>query len=260
MSSNDMSKPMSEWGFPGTVAFGAKSQMVRRVQEWLSLQGINVVIDGKFGPATHAAVQVFQSSNGLPTSGTVNRTTWAALVEPMTAAVAEIAPGKKSLGQLAVAYGKQHLAQAPREVGGKNRGPWVRLYMKGHDGSEWAWCAGFACYLIRQAAQTLGVPMPLPYTYSCDSLAAAAKANGTFVDGGALSEQTQLLPGSLFLVRRTSLDWVHTGIVVSVADTTFETIEGNTNDSGESEGYEVCRRTRGYGDKDFALILEGGQE
>lgn len=37
----------------------------------------------------------------------------------------------------------------------------------------------------------------------------------------------------------------HTGFVESIdSDGTLHTIEGNTNDSGSREGYEVCRRTR----------------
>jgi hypothetical protein len=34
----------------------------------------------------------------------------------------------------------------------------------------------------------------------------------------------------------------------------FETIEGNTNDDGSREGYEVCRRFRSYQKTDFILI------
>ncbi len=245
---------MTEWDFPGTIARGARGRPAFRVQEWLCLQSVNVVIDGDFGPATRASVQTFQSRAGLPASGTVNQSTWAALVEPMTNAVTEIPPGKRSLGELAVAYAKQHLAQQPREVGGQNRGPWVRLYMKGNEGSEWAWCAGFVCYLLQQAARTLGSAMPLPYTFSCDSLAAAAKQRGTFVAGRTLPQPGVPGPGSLFLLRRTPLDWVHTGMVISAAAATLDTIEGNTNDSGEREGYEVCQRVRGYGAKDFALV------
>jgi hypothetical protein len=245
---------MNEWDFPGPIAPGAKGRPARQVQEWLCLQGCNVVIDADFGPATRAAVQAFQSSAGLAASGTVNQGTWAALVQPMTDAVANITPGKRSLGQLAVVYAKQHLAQNPREVGGQNRGPWVRLYMKGNDGAEWPWCAGFVCYLLRQAARTLGSAMPLPYTFSCDSLAAEAKAGSVFLDGRKQVSPSQLSPGSLFLLRRTPLDWTHTGMVVSAAPQTIDTIEGNTNDSGEREGYEVCARVRGYDDKDFAVI------
>ena len=92
------------------------------------------------------------------------------------------------------------------------------------------------------------------YTFSCDSLAAEAKAAGVFVDGRKPVSQDQLSPGSLFLLRRSPLDWTHTGMVVSVLSHTLETIEGNTNDSGEREGYEVCKRVRGYHDKDFAVV------
>jgi hypothetical protein len=34
----------------------------------------------------------------------------------------------------------------------------------------------------------------------------------------------------------------------------IETIEGNTNDSGEREGFEVCARTRSYAGKDFVRL------
>lgn len=245
---------MNEWDFPGSIAQGARGRTARQVQEWLCLHGRNVVIDGDFGPATKAAVQAFQAGSGLTASGTVNQSTWGALVQPMTDAVAELEPGSRGLGALAVAYAKQHLAQHPREVGGQNRGPWVRLYMKGNDGAEWAWCAGFVCYVLRQAASTLGSPMPLAYTFSCDSLAAEAKQGGIFLDGKKNVTPEQLAPGSLFLLRRSPLDWTHTGMVIAAAAETFDTIEGNTNDSGEREGYEVCKRVRGYEDKDFAVI------
>jgi hypothetical protein len=36
----------------------------------------------------------------------------------------------------------------------------------------------------------------------------------------------------------------HTGFVESVDGLNIHTIEGNTNDTGSREGYEVCRRTR----------------
>jgi hypothetical protein len=49
-------------------------------------------------------------------------------------------------------------------------------------------------------------------------------------------------------------DWVHTGLVLSAGKETFETIEGNTNDAGDREGYEVCRRVRGYKGKDFIVL------
>jgi hypothetical protein len=34
----------------------------------------------------------------------------------------------------------------------------------------------------------------------------------------------------------------------------MQTIEGNTNDDGSAEGYEVCARTRSYTNMDFILL------
>ena len=59
----------------------------------------------------------------------------------------------------------------PSDVGGENRGPWVRLYMDGRDGKEWLWCAGFVCFILRQACAALDQPLPFPGTVSCDVLA-----------------------------------------------------------------------------------------
>lgn len=36
----------------------------------------------------------------------------------------------------------------------------------------------------------------------------------------------------------------HTGFVENIEGDTIHTIEGNTNDTGSREGYEVCRRYR----------------
>jgi CHAP domain len=36
----------------------------------------------------------------------------------------------------------------------------------------------------------------------------------------------------------------HTGFVENVVGDSIQTIEGNSNDEGSREGYEVCRRTR----------------
>ena len=36
----------------------------------------------------------------------------------------------------------------------------------------------------------------------------------------------------------------HTGFIEKIEGDTLHTIEGNTNDTGSREGYEVCRRTR----------------
>lgn len=79
-----------------------------------------------------------------------------------------------------------------------------------------AWCAGFPCLVLRQAPDTLGRPVPVKSSFSCD--------------------------------------WVHTGIVLKADAQIFTTIEDNTNDAGDREGNEVCQRVRGYTDKDCIII------
>jgi hypothetical protein len=53
---------------------------------------------------------------------------------------------------------------------------------------------------------------------------------------------------------RTPSDWTHTGIVVQTAREIITTIEGNTNDDGHREDYEVCTRMRGYANIDFVRM------
>lgn len=159
---------------------GSKGQKVRLIQEWLSLNGYGVVVDGDFGAACDFAVRQFQKKNNLNSDGVVGENTFSALIKPMKFVLQEQSP-KSLLGTTLVAYAKRHLKQSPREIGGQNRGPWVRLYMKGHDGPEWAWCAGFACFILQQSCKSKQLPLPIKTSFSCDSLVASAKEKGLFL-------------------------------------------------------------------------------
>jgi hypothetical protein len=55
-------------------------------------------------------------------------------------------------------------------------------------------------------------------------------------------------------VQKSPTDWQHVGIVTSAEKDAFHTIEGNTNDEGSREGFEVCERVRGYDKKDFLIV------
>ncbi len=93
---------------------------------------------------------------------------------------------------------------------------------------------------------TIDTPLPIKTSFSCDFLAATAKEIGIFLGESKIENRAQITSGSLFLNRRTPTDWVHTGIVVQAKNDFFHTIEGNTNDEGSREGYELCKRIRGY--------------
>ena len=130
--------------------------------------------------------------------------------------------------------------------------------MEGHDGADFLWCAGFACFVVRQAAWEIGADLPITPTFSCDLLARSSQTAGSFVPESDIERHHVALgdlpPGSLFVQRRTPDDWNHTGIVISTGPDLVQTIEGNTNDGGSREGYEVCRRIRGLKSKDFVRI------
>ena len=255
MSGNKI-KP-KELAFRASVTRGSRGKAVRRVQEWLCLNGHAVAVDGVFGPATEVAVQAFCETRRLSTSNEVNQEIFKVLSAPMWSALDVPSNLPNKFGDVVVAIAQQHLNNHPREVGGENKGPWVRLYMDGKEGIGQLWCAGFVSFVIRQAGVTLDQRVPFPSTVSCDLLAANGADRNLFIaerDINPSNSRTELPSGTVFLSRRISNDWTHTGFVISAEAETFATIEGNTNDEGSGEGYEVCARTRGYTNKDFVLL------
>jgi hypothetical protein len=247
---------MDEIQFGGqAIKRGApKSMNTKRVQEWLNLHGIALKVDSDFGPATELCVKTFQKKQGLPQTGVVDKATFDRLVAPMRIALKPIAQDGKTLNQLIVAYARQHIAQRPREVGGQNRGPWVRLYMDGEDGPGALWCAGFATYPIKQAAEQLHRDLPVLRDFAVLNIANDAKVKHHFLALPGPAERKRIKPGSLFLERGTDKPFQHCGIVTAVNGDTMATIEGNTNDDGSSNGFEAIARTRNFNQMDFALV------
>lgn len=234
------------------VQIGMRGTPVRRVQEWLTLRGYALVVDGAFGVATAETVARFQQDSFLPATGQVDTATFGQLTAPLREVLQQRLKESSTLGDAILTYANVHLAVHPREVGGQNRGPWVRTYMQGNEGTSWPWCAGFVTFLLRQATDSLQVGMPIQGSFSCDSLAAQAKAKNLFVPGR--EAEGRVTPGSFFLNRRTSTDWTHVGVVADADNLTITTIEGNTNDEGSREGHEVCIRTRSYDGRDFIIF------
>jgi peptidoglycan hydrolase-like protein with peptidoglycan-binding domain len=245
---------MPETQINAPVKKGDHGNDVKIVQEWLTFHGCGTAVDSDFGPATELAVKNYQTKQNQTPTGVVDQPMFAQLVAPLGAVKTPIPPAGKSLNDLLVGYARQHLTQLPVEIGGENRGPWVRLYMAGNEGTQWPWCAGFATWVLKQAADTLGKPAPHPYAFGCDYLAGKAEAAGTFLRPTTAQQLTSVKPGYLFLVRKGPNAWQHIGIVEAVSGDTITTIEGNTNTNGSAEGYEVCRQTRAIANKDFLIV------
>ena len=244
-----------------TLTIGAKGPAVVRLQEWLTLNGHSVVIDGDFGPATRAALIAFQAKlrkrgyvillNGAVCSAT-SRGLLDSIIDALMFGSVETTYAKR-----VVDVAKRHLKHHPREVGGQNSGPWVRVYMDGRQGPSWPWCAGFVTHILRQAAPPDGGIAIGSRTFSCDVLANDyAKMGKLLVQPDAKTVSEKVKPGDLFFVvnRSNPSDRTHVGIVTKVEPGVVHTIEGNTNDEGSREGHEVCARVRGVGRLDFAII------
>ena len=247
----------TELTFPGALEVGSHGVGVRRVQEWLCHHDIGTKIDDDYGSATADCVRHFQKDNNLPQTGKLDLVTWQKLVTPLVSALAD---GQgQTLADRIRSVAERHLACHPMEYGGDNRGPWVRIYTGGYDGPEWRWCAGFVSFILHRACTELGLSLPISGSLSCDVLASQAEATGRLVHGSNLQSGKEtwesLGQTYIFLVRRTTGDYSHTGIGFGGTYDVFDTIEGNTNDDGSANGYEVCSRTRSAVAKDFIRIV-----
>ncbi len=250
----------AELDFPGILRQGtADAAGTKRVQEWCVFAGSPTKIDGGFGDGTATAVATFQAKDGIdPADGVLDQRTWSALIRPMLRALAPLATVPASLGEAVVAVARQHAAQGPCELGGDNRGSWVRLYMDGVDGVTQEWCAGFSCFVVAQAAQALGVPPPFARQVAVGALIADARASGRLVPASSVLTPTarlaRLQPGCLFAIKQPNLS--HTGIVVEVRGDGLTTVEGNTSGKAavDGRGFQVIVAARNYDNKDFILL------
>lgn len=240
------------------------------VQELLCVHGIGVVITGKADAATNRAVRELQETFGLPANGELDAATEAALGKP----IRDIAKLAHTAGPMPADFGKilcwvaeQHLTAHVHEVGGDNRGPWVRLVSDGQDGPAAYWCAWWATFVVQQAwdiAEACGwlptFTRPRYRAAYCPTLQATAKKDGRLITRlEAQACPTLVKAGHLFLVYSAEKGRVaHVGIVIddAQADGTFVTIEGNTSDDGSRNGFEVARRIRTVDACDFVDLLK----
>lgn len=145
---------------------------------------------------------------------------------------------------IAVTLGELALQKAITQLGnheqpkGSNSGPEVTSYLKrvGLNGG-YPWCMAFVYWCVDEACKELGLSNPLVKTggvmrqYDECTLRKLPKTS------------VAIKPGDIFIMKF-SHGTGHTGIIEKVYAGTVTTIEGNTNDDGSREGYEVARMTR----------------
>lgn len=166
-----------------------------------------------------------------------------ALINPKS----EVA-GTVSLAGLALQIAQGQLGQSEQPKG-SNSGPMIDAYLKAvglHPG--YAWCQAFMYWCYEQAALQLKQHNPVVKTAG-----AIDCWNRTAVQFKITKEEAQchtaiLKPGDQFILSFGN-GTGHTGIIEKIDGNTLHTIEGNSNNNGSREGYEVVRHTRTLQDK-----------
>ena len=264
-SGNAFNHVAAELDYPGLLKVGsgknaADKRGVKRVQEWLNIHGFATPIDSDFGNSTTDQLSAFQAKSGRPVTGELDMESWSMLTAPMRRALAKAGQSPvSSLEDAVIRVAQQHISERPSEVGSNNAGPWVRLYMQGIDGETQKWCAGFVCFVVNQAARDIQTPQPFKRQVSVDELVNDAKESQRFISESALPDlvrrKSKLRPGCIFVVRSSPVDWTHTGIVLSIKDQTFDTLEGNTGGDGGNDGPNARQGNRSYSNKDFLNLV-----
>lgn len=117
---------------------------------------------------------------------------------------------------------------------GSNWGPVVQAYLASVGITFPApWCMAFVYWCFNEAAKMMSVANPVYKTGGVMMQLAKSKSK--------IVKKPQ--PGDVFIMEF-GHGLGHTGIVESINGNVVNTIEGNTNDDGSREGYEVARRTR----------------
>lgn len=246
-----------------TLRKGDHGTPVSQLQQLLQQRGYAADLNGSFDTKTWQALRAFQTQNldqhGQPlvVDGMVGPLTWWSLqhpkpfITPPTAVDYSVLPasGGSPLGRAALAAAIGELKANAGEIGGDNRGPFVRKYLApaGIDEGN-SWCAAFVSYCFMQASGGNKAAMPFAYTPSARTLLAEFKRQGW---SSAPGSGYAPLPGDIVVWWRVSLSgWLgHTGLVHSVQDGMLYTIEGNRSPRVQGFSYVQSRMDKllGFG-------------
>lgn len=135
---------------------------------------------------------------------------------------------------LSIALSQDGVSEVPK---GSNAGPEVSEYLRSVGlNAGFAWCMAFVYWCVNKASGEMLIPNPLVKT-------AGVMRQWNETTLRKIPKQGAIKPGDIFILRFAH-GTGHTGFVEKVEGGIVHTIEGNTNDDGSREGYEVARRER----------------
>jgi hypothetical protein len=204
---------------------------------------VGTKVDNDWGPKTKAAVLVklnlshdtsdkqLQKHVGAIVDGDIGQNTIACILAHLKPAKFN----KDSIAALVIQIAKGELGA--REEG-RNTGRKVRQYQAADwlDGTGYAWCASFICYLIQKAGEQIELPFKRPRTALAYGFSDWAKEEGLKVT----SKPKSIKAGEIVI-----FTFSHIGIAIADSSGGYvTTIEGNTNQAGSREGDGVYQKTR----------------
>jgi hypothetical protein len=244
---------------------GNQGPDVTSLQKLLTNRGYPVGISGDFGSETYRAVRAFQAQNldqlGQPlvVDGQVGPLTWWSLTNPKPIIITPSAvdyttlpppeAGGSAIARAALATAIGELKAGAGEIGGNNRGVWVKKYLAPANLPEGnAWCASFVSWCFLQASGGDKSAMPIAYCPGARNLLEEFKAKGW---GHAPNSGYQPLPGDIVVWWREKLNgWLgHVGLVYQLKDGILYTIEGNKSPNVQGFSYVFSRMDKllGFG-------------
>jgi hypothetical protein len=244
---------------------GSQGASVTELQNILRELDYNLPVTGVFDAATVNAVKDFQARHldkhnmPLVVDGSVGDLTMWALKNPRSRVTIgaidfSIMPdesfGGHPTGRAALQFAIDELKAGAGEVGGNNRGPWVKKYLDPTGLAEGnSWCAAFISWCFLQAAGGDKKAMPFKYNAGARNVYNQFKQKGWHYDGADASKQPQ--PGDIVAWWRVSLPsgFGHIAIVHHFRDGFIYTLEGNkaANVAGFSYVKTRMDKVLGYG-------------
>lgn len=137
---------------------------------------------------------------------------------------------------LQIALSQVGVSEMPK---GSNGGPEVTMYLKRVGlGAGNPWCMAFVYWCVDEACKELGMKNPLLKTghvlhqYNNTTLRKLPKTS------------RGIKPGDIGVMKIGNAGAGHVFFIKGVGGSVVGTVEGNTNDEGSREGYEVAERLR----------------
>jgi hypothetical protein len=156
--------------------------------------------------------------------------------------------GGKTLAALALQVAQGQVGQCEKPIG-SNSGPMIDEYLNAvglHPG--YAWCQAFMYWCYQQAAQQLKGANPVVKTGGALDCWHKTAVQFKITQAEAVKSPALLNPGFQFILSLGN-GAGHTGLIEKMEGTILHTIEGNSNNNGSREGYEVVRHQRHISDK-----------